>query len=307
MVLSLWSEGYKGRLHTLPKGQIHILAGASGAGKTTLLLQAIAANLRGAIPVIPSLFFPTTSVAYIAADRTASEIRTHSDRLCIDPSTIEIYGIVDDRSFAEDWLSDAELCLKRIKDKLTRPFDTLVLDPLGLFIDGSPNDYRKVAISLVRLNRRAAEWDVRIIANHHAVKTRSDFHFKRPQDRISGSQALQGYSGTQMVLIEGSENGLEYDSFTIIPHIGSRAQTFPIARDTNGYFQPYVEDTDSLAKSVAILDLFSPGQSYTVAEIEQIVSHLDLSRRTLYRLLDNLIKDGLLTKPTRGTYVRPQS
>jgi hypothetical protein len=158
--------------------------------------------------------------------------------LDIDSKSIEIFSIPDDRGFATEWLKDGELTLRRIQDRLRSSYDTLILEPLAIVMDGKINNYKDSAISLMKLNRFAIQYNKRIIPTHHATKPRSDFNFLRAQDRLSGSVALQAFSSTQLVLIQGSERGLDYDSFFVVPHV-AQAEEFKICRDERGYFTPY--------------------------------------------------------------------
>lgn len=269
----------------LSKKQIHILAGASGAGKTTLLLQALQAWDQGR-PY--PLSFTASRVGYIVADRTVEETEEKAARLGIS-KRVEFYGLVDDDGFTLELLTNPTLTLNHVIKQLHHPFDLLILDPIMIFMEGSTNQYHQVAKSLLYISRMAKKKGITILATHHAAKPRSDFHFLRPQDRILGSAAFQGYSGTQMVLIEGNEEKMSADALYLIPHDGP-PEEYNFVRGHGGWFEqvtmPEENFLASLPEEFSTRDALLAGQA------------ADLSRATIYRELAKLEKKG------HGTYVR---
>lgn len=206
---------------TIPQGQISILAGASGAGKTTLLMQAIAAASRGKSFLPEFTWKGEKGIAYVAADRPIEEVLSLAKRLEVNEDKVEFYSIVDDQQITAKILSTPSNLFNLAKSKFSKPFDVLILDPIGLFIDGNIINYHHVARSLVPMNQFATREGVTIIATHHSRKARIDQKFARPQDRIAGSTAFLGYSGTQMVLVPANEENddqIREDQLFIIPH-----------------------------------------------------------------------------------------
>lgn len=221
---------------TIPRKQISILAGASGAGKTTLLLQAIASWAKGSILFPEFTWDGEKGVAYIVSDRTCDELNSRVATLDIPSDKIEVYSVLDDLKVKEVELLAPKLLLTRIlNERLKQPFDLLVLDPLAVFMTGNPNNYQHAAASLFWLNRIAIERNITIIALHHATKARSDFKFRRPQDRISGSSALLGFSGSQIVMAPAAEDATEYDTLYITPHT-MPPMMIELERGQDGYF-----------------------------------------------------------------------
>jgi RecA-family ATPase len=196
----------------LPRQQVSILCGASGSGKTTLTLQAIQANQRNEpFPIL----FRGSKVGYVVADRTKSEVQTRLSRL--DIHNVGLYSVVDDERLQMSLLHEPDKLLSVALRHFRDVPELLVLDPLAFFIKGSFLDYKAVAIALIELNRLAVKRDITILALHHATKARSDFAYLRPQDRILGSAALAGFSGTQLTLVEPGEKEA-YHTLHVVSH-----------------------------------------------------------------------------------------
>lgn len=223
---------------TIPRGQISILAGASGAGKTTLMMQAIAASSKGVSFIPEFTWLCDKGIAYVAADRTITETLELIKKIDYNPEKVQFYGLVDDTTIPNHLLATPRSLFNAIVAKFTKPFDVLILDPLGLFMEGSMNNYNHVAKSLIPMNQWALKEGVTLIATHHSRKARSDFKFQRPQDRISGSTALLGYSGTQMVLVpKNEEENQEWDQLHVIPHT-MEDMTVYLQRGQDGLLYP---------------------------------------------------------------------
>lgn len=215
----------------LPERQLSILTGASGAGKTTLITQALRALERG--EDFPIMFPPTVkTVGMIIADRTVEETQTRFKHLGI--TTCSLYGLADDHTLPLSMLDNPAKLFGEVVSRCGK-HDAYILDPMMLFMEGSAIDYRTVARSLIRMARYVIQNNLTLLCTHHTTKSRSDFSFMRPQDRISGSAAFQGYSGTQLVLIEGKEQGLDYDKLIIVPHL-SPPEEYRLCRGEDGYF-----------------------------------------------------------------------
>ena len=275
----------------IPRRQISILAGASGSGKTTLLLQAIQAWQRDQpFPIR----FNAKNCAYLVADRTGTEVRDRAEALGVD---IELYGLVDDRKFKKELLNDPDRALDVALQQFKKPYDLLILDPIMLFIKGNALDYRAVAVALVGLNRLAVDKNMTIIATHHASKARSDFSFMRPQDRILGSAAFQGFSGTQMILVEPEEGKTDVHVFVSVSHTAAKEVTY-LERNSDGWFIP----TDKVG--VPLVAAMREGTPVTIAELREIGEKQKMSQATLYRCLGASIKEGLVMKVGHGLYMR---
>lgn len=231
----------------LPNRQVNILTGASGSGKSTILCQALSAWEKK--ERFPFMLPPSTrSVGFIIMDRTKDEMDQRLKALGV--TQVETYGFVDD-TLSESLLKTPSLLFAQIIEKrLSQRHDAYVLDPVALLLEAkSTNDLKEVAAGLIRMARFAAANNACIIATHHTVKTRSDFSFVRPQDRISGSSAWQGYSGTQLVLIEGAETQSEAHTLVIVSHM-SRPEEYKLVRGQDGFFYPQKERAIAVLKDM---------------------------------------------------------
>lgn len=290
---------------TIPRQQCSILAGASGAGKTTLVMQVLA-DWCNDKTFTPALKFDATKIAYLVADRTCEEVRIRKKRLHIPDEKMQVYGIQDDLSFDLKNLKEGELALRTALHKFSNDYDMLVIDPIALFISGDTNNFREVAISLMKIGRIAIEKNITIFAVHHASKSRSDFTFKRPQDRINGSGAFQGFSGTQMVLIEGKEDDKAYDSLFVIPHMGPM-QTTLLVRDEVGDFAVLEQNNTDIVqrgKLEIMFDKIPYGEPFHITTIHRLAEDQGVSRSAAFKLVKEMLEDKTMKKVGRGEYCR---
>lgn len=218
----------------MPVNQFSMLAGPSGCGKTTLIMQMWAEHEQGrGGPIKFDKSIKTCGL--IIADRTKSEAEERAAKLGI--KDMEIYGLVDDHTLEVRTIDDPDELWRKIVSRLDKSHGLLIIDPVGLFMEGSLIDYRSVAKTLIRFNRFASTAKKTMMGIHHTTKSRSDYGFMRPQDRISGSGAFLGYSSTQCMMIEGIEQKetKDYDTLVIVPHMTPKEEYRLVRRD-DGYF-----------------------------------------------------------------------
>lgn len=276
----------------LPERQLSILTGASGAGKTTLITQALRALERGEdFPIM----FPTTvkTVGMIIADRTVEETQTRFKHLGI--KTCSLYGLADDHTLPLSMLDNPAKLFGEVVSRCGK-HDAYILDPMMLFMEGSAIDYRTVARSLIRMARYVIQNNLTLLCTHHTTKSRSDFSFMRPQDRISGSAAFQGYSGTQLVLIEGKEQGLDYDKLIIVPHL-SPPEEYRLCRGEDGYFITQQSQAKNLIN--VLLKMFS-GLYMKKEDFKSQAALLGLANDEVEELIDS----GHIVKPGPRGYLQ---
>lgn len=288
---------------TIPRRQVSILAGASGSGKTTLLMQAIASWAREET-FTPALTWEATRCAYLVADRSFDEVKARAKRLGIGDAKIELYGLQDDTTFDINLLKTPAKALEVVLTKFKKPFDLLVIDPIALFIEGNFIDFHQVAISLFKLGRIAVQRNITMIAAHHTVKMHSDWGFLRPQDRISGSGAFLGFSGTQMTLIQGLETGVDYDTLYVVSHTLPRKEAY-LTRGSDGEFVTLdltARRRDDLEEVRLRLDGVEVGGVISIQWFHNIAEEFSIPKPETLGWIRTLMSEGLLSKISRGKY-----
>ena len=224
----------------LPRGEVSILSGASGAGKSTIIAQLLAAIQAGEDTFFGHRINHPIRVGYIAADRTWESYEELAARARLDLSHIQIRSLVDDTSIDVDRLErDSMRLLYDLISSFDSP-DLIVVDPMVVFLGVDPNKYNAVAPRLIKMGRWCKQDGFTILATHHATKARTDYSFKRPQDRISGSSALLGFTSSQLFLSAPDEIGKPYAEFTAVNH-NDPPENIRLERGENGLFVPYNE------------------------------------------------------------------
>jgi len=205
-----------------PRHELSLFAGASGVGKTTLLLQAVAALQRGQ-PFFGMETDPTVKVGYFAADRTWDAYLQVATSMGVDNDRLSVISLIDSLHIPGVDLTTLHNNPSRILYNglawlHQQQCNFIIVDPLILFLGCDVRSYHQVAAGLIAISRWCKLHQVTILGTHHAAKARTDYGYKRPQDRISGSAALLGFSSTQIFLDAPNENDLTYYRLTIVSH-----------------------------------------------------------------------------------------
>lgn len=290
----------------LPAEEVSILAGASGAGKTTLIMQLLAA-LQANAPVWGHVGRPNLRLGYIAADRTWKSYQKTAALASLDLASIQVRALVDDPAIN---LKDFERSpideLERLVGTML-PVDLIVVDPLVVFLGVDTNKYHLNAARLIRLNRMCQANKVTLLGTHHATKARSDYSFKRPQDRISGTSALLGFTSTQLFLASPEETGRSdncYEWHVISHH--APAKVLLLTRE-HGSFE-FVGEESSGPQSLTdrMLGLFFKEQAPMSRQDVQTFLKPYASRATIDRLLAGSVESKVLMRDKYGSYCVPQ-
>jgi RecA-family ATPase len=290
----------------IPAEEVSILAGASGAGKTTLIMQLLTALQANAL-VWGHAGRPNLRLGYIAADRTWKSYQKTAALANLDLGAIQVRALVNDAAIN---LHDFE---RSPIDELERligtmlPVDLIVVDPLVVFLGVDTNKYHLNAARLIRLNRLCMANKVTLLGTHHATKARSDFSFKRAQDRISGTSALLGFTSTQLFLASPEETGRSdgYYEWHIVSH-HAPAKIILLTRE-NGSFE-YVgeESTGPQSLTDRMLGLFFKEQASLTRQDVQTALKPYASRATIDRLLAGSVESKVLMRDKYGSYCVPQ-
>lgn len=289
----------------LPKNEVSILAGASGAGKTTLLMYVIKC-LQTNEPVFGHKVEKNLKVGYIAADRTWEAYKRLADTTGVDLNQMHVRALIDDDNIdTENFERNPQsLMYKLLKEMHDLNVHLVIVDPLVVFMGCDTRMYHVNAARLIQLNRFCRKHDLTILGTHHATKARSDFTFKRPQDRINGSGALLGFTSTQLFLAAADETGNEYTEWHIISH-HAPAKVIQLKRGENGLFvqaDPEMDFTDKAEQAAgAIISMLPPDG--TPMQKKQIFERTKLlNPRTVDEQLKVLIYQGVVAKHETGWY-----
>jgi hypothetical protein len=262
-------------------------------------MQLISAWSKGVPSLLPAVELDYARVHYVVADRAEADIYQHLKRLDVSDSRLDVYSVIDDLTFPIEWFIDGRVAFRRMCERV-KPVDgsLLILDTLPPFTSGNLIGYRDVMISLMELQREAKARNITILGVHHAGKSRTDYAFKRAQDRISGSNAFIGYSGTQVVMIEGIESDEVFDTITIVSHNAPR-EVMRVVRNEDGYFEPWVTEEDD---EVAALWEMLPMGSLDTPQIAEFAAKAGYGRSTSFRMIGEMVERRLLERITRGGY-----
>lgn len=291
--------------HILPQGEVSILAGSSGAGKSTLIMQALKAFENGEDTWLGKKLNYEARWGYLANDHAWKLYRETAGRIQLDIDAMPHISLMDDESIDLEKFRVSPLML--LEELLSRLVDAncnaIVVDTLVSWFGGDIRNYNLPAYALLRLGRWCRKHDATILGMHHATKARTDYTFKRAQDRISGSMALLGFSSTQLCLLPPDETGEAASQFHIIAH-NAPALMIPLKRTEAGVFAPFLPGDEPLSPmEEAILGIIAAqGEGATVSR-HLIASGLaNVSAATIDRHLKKLTALGRIEKVRHGEY-----
>lgn len=279
----------------LPATEVSILAGASGAGKTTVLMGVLK-QLQDNLPVFGHAITPDLKLGYIAADRTWDAYDRLAQKVGVDLSKMKVRALIDDENIDTHRLetNPSSILYTLLGEMAHAKVNLVVVDPLAVLLGCDLNTYHVVAARLIRLNRFCKLNNLTVLGTHHATKARSDYSFKRPQDRISGSSALLGFTSTQLFLSSPEESGGEYTDWHIVSH-HAKAMIIHLRRNSLGLFEMADMTADMTAKSTEILSQM----------LHMIPAEGKINRKALIGRLDHIaspatIDDQLLILEKQG-------
>jgi RecA-family ATPase len=219
----------------LPRHEVSILAGSSGSGKSTLIFHIIKCFQQN-VPVFGHAVDSSVKIGYLAADRTWDSYCVLAKRVGVDISQLYVRSLIDDATLSEEQLKGFEndpqtVMYGILRDMVSKGINLCIVDPVVVLLGSDINTYHKIAARMIRLNRFCKMTKLTLLGTHHATKARTDFQFMRPQDRISGSSALLGFTSTQLCLLPKEESGnKEFAEWYIVPH-NAKAKCIMLDRD----------------------------------------------------------------------------
>lgn len=294
----------------IPFKTLTVFAGAPGVGKTAMLADWIARWLAGRQIWGHPTNAPLGGFYYLAGDRQWESHAKWLEAAGIPVGSIPHYSLADDATLDHKRLLQAYDALELFTDCLNKlaplPGAHVIVDPVSpLFVAGSPNNSRDVARTLLGMSRIAQNRLINLTLVAHFSKQPNDAKAKyaRPQDRIAGSGAFSGFSDTQIYLIDPEPPDNPYHVLGWNPR-HRRPQEFACRRGENGLFIPY----DVLAEDVTaqrVLDQFeATGPTSYAVIVDRSFDVHQISKATVKRALERLIKNGRVTKLGKGRYAR---
>lgn len=300
----------------LPAGGISLLAGSPGVGKTALLATFLRDLLKG-LPVFGRQPTRIPGLGVINTDRGWAEGAGLWFARAGFPD-VAYYSLADDatlpiKRLRKKW-ERLDLLFEAI-DRLALPWGSvIVVDPVALFLGGNLIDYDTCAVACYEIRRMLRIRGLTMIATAHAKKLAANKkdRYLRLQDQILGSTALFGFTDTQMYLAAPDELQEDYYVFLWQPHM-LPAESFMLKRDDQGLFMPYADaigatrESKRSAQDESILQLLpADGAILALGAILEaaMAQGIPLSRRTIIRILERLMKAGLIDHAGYGCYRR---
>ena len=298
----------------LTTGSLNLLGGGSGVGKTALLAW-MATCFRDGIPIFGHPVNPVPAIGYIAADRPWADSRLWFEAVGF--PEIHYYSMVDDRQFNTARLQGAkpkihaEIFEEFVNNLQMPPGSLLFVDPIALFLGGDLNHYIRMAIGCVNLYRVVLARQLCVVGIVHSGKQKGEKdRYVRLQDRLSGSMAQLGHTGTQMYLAGPEEMDSPYHTFHWNPH-HAPPDTFQIEQDrTTGLFKPVGDDVAAgppLVLSDEVLGFLGglppPGTPVNTPGLLQLFID-SMDRATIFRRVRLCVASGHLRKLKHGVYER---
>ncbi len=299
-----------------PVGQVSLLAGSSGVGKTTLLYQLL--SRWQSLETFGGFAGPDGPYGLIAADRTIDAHKETAAMVNLSWSSMVVRSLVDDTGIDLNQLELNPLSLlfnllANIRHELPGGPALIIVDPLMIFLGVDLNKYHLVASRLIKLNRWCQAANVLLIGTHHATKPRTDWSFKRPQDRLAGSGALLAFTSTQGFLAGADElEDATWSEWTTVSH-HHPAVTLRLVRNETGLFEvagvgdqkntgPEAGPSGpSLALSASAQGLLDQMPDDAVMSRRQLAK-LTSASRTGDRALAELSDKGMVIKVAHGLY-----
>jgi hypothetical protein len=287
----------------LPFGTLTIFAGAPGVGKTTMIVDWMQ-RWRDGRSICGHPTHPPTHFYYVGADRGQTREAFyaqlgHADHVTFFSVVLAESGIDYTKFQSPD--HGSQLLTHVICQLDPIPGSHLIIDPLApLFITGDQNRARSVASSLIGMSRLIEERQINITGAWHFSKQKINKtdQYRRPQDRISGSGAVVGFSDTQIYLVDPEPPKQPYYILGWNPR-HHPPEEFKFTRQD--WFVPYqgldeigVEDESDAVRLYRLSGQLGPLP--TTELCARAIEALGFSRATFYRLQRALLHDRRLQR-----------
>lgn len=286
----------------LPRYQVSLLAGASGSGKTTLIMQLLRSHLAGEVEFLGFRFAPGIQWGYLVNDRNLASYEEAAERVGLNLGHFPLISVSDEASMTTEIRGIDRLC-QQLDRLTTYGANVIIVDTLVSWVENDARRYDIVYTAMSKIAGYVNQHDLTVLGTHHTVKSASDKRFDRPQDRISGSAALAGFTSNQITLTSPQENRTDYTSLDVIDH-NRPARNIKLTRDDSrgGIFVLCVESVESRAGEREVLEVINQVDGLLVSRgfIDQRLPNI--SRASVTRALKALKESGKILKEERGLY-----
>jgi hypothetical protein len=296
----------------LPAWQPHLLSGPSGVGKTAFTAW-LCHRFLSELDIFGKPVTRPPWIGLITTDREQDDTLKWYVKAGV-ADAIQVYSAIDDFAgfdfFKLRSPQHALTQLRKILELLQAPPNgLLLLDPMSWVAGGDLNRYDRVMPAMGALSQLCLQRQLTIIGLAHTGKQKADpaQTYKRAQDKILGSMALLGSSGTQMALEGPDQTGIEGEyRFSWTPH-HAPAEEYLLCRSENGLFVPReapAQETysDEHGRLLTMIALLPDGEPTTTATWLLEAEKLGIAKTTFYRYIDRAIELGLIEKAGHGKY-----
>lgn len=290
-------------------GSINLLVGSHQAGKTAMLGRLIRDWMSGHVLGQPVPEGAITGHGVLTTNRSWQ----HSDRLSTAfkdlPSPLTTYSLTDDATFdLKDFrtrTARVELFEKCLNQMGLARGSLLWVDPFALFLGSNLLDFDACAVSCLEIRKVLAARGLTLIATTSTAKPKADQENTYPRllDRIYGTASQLSFVDTCLYLATPDERQrANIYTLQVYPQY-AKMLTVDFIRTEDGTFEPAPPDAE-FTQLLALLPF--DGTIVSTATLADALTPKDMSRRTLYRTLRELVTLGRLVKVGHGKYARPQ-
>ena len=293
-------------------GQVHIFAGPSGSGKTSFILPFIKKWSEGK-DVFGYKSFPAPFV-YISCDRSMNELDQTLTRLGLQDWDIPCLSIEEleskygksiktqtDTGVHTSRLDHTEITIRDLP--IILPWaKVFFIEAIGWFSPNTTknNQYTETLKYWSSIRVDFEQRGLTIVGTTHAPKSKPESKYANARDRIIGSVAQAGIASCIVVFDLEKESDVRDKGriVTLLPR-NEPNQIFRYVLDDLGRFDNEQKIDKQEAESaeyslVMELSELEVGTTLTTESVMGIVQRAKVSPATMYRMLDNLVKDGVL-------------
>lgn len=242
---------------------------------------------------------PPVGVYYLTADQPWREYEPILDKagLKLDGH----YSFGDDPEMSYMKFSAKEplpLLRKALLALKPMPGSLVVIDIFGIFLGDDMRQYRQVLSRMWEYNRWVDEFGITLFGSVHAGKQKagSQERYVRLFDRVMGGGPMRAACSTACYLTSREEAGdVGYQLFEVNPRLG-KPETYKMDWDQDGLLVPVEEAIRVIPpKDQLLLDLI-PDEGISATSLVNSASGNGISRATVFRTLEQLKRQGLVTK-----------